>query len=477
MTPAACLTTVALSLFLCAPTCAQAVDQAPSLGALGTGPGLALTLPLTDGALEARLAAAGRLVHALAIGTSGGRGSASPGLVSVQPLPDAKALPFAVRSLDLVVADLDALGAAAPAKDEILRVLVPQGTAVVRQGGAWTTWTASADPRLDDWTHRWYDASNNPVSKDRVAGPPTSIRWLSGLQSFGGARPWAGPRFAAGLMSYEWYLGPTEEHFLAARGAFNGLLRWQQPSSAIAGGTILRSHPRRPYLQMGTVIYTYPKVDGRLTAIDAATGAVLRTYDQGAAVARDIPEKDAKTPDPYGSLYLLHHAGTLIETYGPTVRALDAASGALRWSWTATDGLLVGSPCVAAEAGVVAVLVRDASVKPYRIAIPDRHPEFWASGLAGLDLASGAQRWRVARKNEAIGQVVSDGAIFVWHEHGILSGPYDRKQISTGAVDAVSGRELWTVAAKSGSGMRPSSVLYLRAGKAWLSRPCCSTTA
>ena len=119
----------------------SAAQEPPMDEALRAAPsGLCVLLGAGDATTAVRLAEGGRrLVHvleadetkvALARTLLAARGLA--GLASVESW-SAEALPYPENLVNLLI------GATAPADAELLRVLAPGGTALVRRNGAWTT--------------------------------------------------------------------------------------------------------------------------------------------------------------------------------------------------------------------------------------------------------------------------------------------------------------------------------------------------
>ncbi len=157
------------------------------------------------------------------------------GPVSVDHLPG-NTLPFADNLAAVVVADEP--GGVPEA--EMMRVLSPGGSLVIRSGGRWQAAVKPRPKNIDDWTHFLHDAGNNAVAADEVVGPPRRIQWVapprylrshetpSGIQ----ALVCSGRRlfyiFDAGL------IGITDPRLparwsLICRDAFNGALLWKRP--------------------------------------------------------------------------------------------------------------------------------------------------------------------------------------------------------------------------------------------------------
>jgi len=208
------------------------------------------------------------------------------GKVSVERF-DGKTLPYADNLVNLLVAE--DLGQVPMA--EVMRVLAPNGVAYVKKEDKWSKTVKPRPRNIDEWTHYMYDASNNAVARDTVVGPPRRIQWK------------AGPTFArhhdvlasisavvsaGGRVFYVIDEGPTSlmsfpaKWRLVARDAFNGVLLWKRPIPTWAN--YLRSFrsgppqlPRR-LVASGPRVYVTLGLDAPVTQLDAATGAVLKTY-------------------------------------------------------------------------------------------------------------------------------------------------------------------------------------------------------
>ncbi len=194
--------------------------------------------------------------------------------------------------------------------DEILRVLTPNGVAVVRgtrPSGMWRSAVAAGDgfmkftkppsSAMDDWSHYRQGPDNNAVAEDTVVGTPRRLRWICGplwsrshefISSVGAMVSADGRLFYVldeGLTSLT--DSPIPERWtLTARDAFNGVLLWKKPlphwGARRWGAKALRNTPR-------TVPYRIVAGDGRLfvtlgesasvSALDAATGEVLASYE------------------------------------------------------------------------------------------------------------------------------------------------------------------------------------------------------
>ena len=89
---------------------------------------------------------------------------------------DGRSLPYIENFVNLLVAEN--LGGVT--KGEVMRVLVPEGKAHVKQGGEWQTWTKPRPDDIDDWTHFFHNPSGNAVAQDDVVAPPERLQWVGG---------------------------------------------------------------------------------------------------------------------------------------------------------------------------------------------------------------------------------------------------------------------------------------------------------
>ena len=162
-------------------TASAADDAASILAASGVKGGIVVQLGIGDGSLTAGLRAndsfqvQGLDTDAATVAKAReaifSKGAYGP--VSVEKF-DGKTLPYIDNLVNLIVAE--DLGGVP--MDEVKRVLVPYGVALVKQGGEWKKTTKSWSDQLDEWTHYYYSAKGNAVSKDKQVGPPSRLQWV-----------------------------------------------------------------------------------------------------------------------------------------------------------------------------------------------------------------------------------------------------------------------------------------------------------
>jgi outer membrane protein assembly factor BamB len=267
------------------------------------------------------------------------------------------ALPYIENLVNLLIVD----NASGIDREEMLRVLTPNGVAMIRQGNEWQKVVKPRTKKIDDWTHYLYDATGNAVAHDEVVGPPRHLQWL-------GSPRWSRHHdrmasmsalvSAAGRVFYIMDEGSRisiqmpPKWTLVARDAFNGTILWKQSIPTWHSHLWpLKSGPtqlaRRLVATESTVFVTLG-LEAPVTAIDAATGEIKHTFEQTASTEEVLHDN--------GTLYLLVNRQKLnLASYAPSnavvgdqgqvgkewtwneqpreVMAVDARSGETRWSF------------------------------------------------------------------------------------------------------------------------------------------------
>ncbi|UCG46462.1 MAG: PQQ-binding-like beta-propeller repeat protein, partial [Phycisphaerales bacterium] len=209
---------------------------------------------------------------------------------------DGRHLPYADNLVNLIVAEEPEN----VTRDELLRVIAPNGVALVRQDGRWKKIVKPWPEKMDQWTHYLHGADGNPVADDDIVGPPERLQWVGGPQ-------WARHHdhmasmtslvSAAGRLFYIFDEGPTAsiqlppQWSLIARDAFNGVILWKRRIGQwnthqypLKSGP---AHLLRRLVAVGDRVYVTLGIDAPVTALDAATGRTILTY-QGSEHTREI---------------------------------------------------------------------------------------------------------------------------------------------------------------------------------------------
>jgi len=234
----------------------------------------------------------------------------------------------------LVVSD----SAANLSRDEMFRVLVPGGVALV--GGE-----RIEKPRpqgLDEWTHWLHGPDNNAVSRDTRVGISRNLQWImpprwarhhnllpsvSAMVSSGGRLYYIIDEGAIAVK------GLPDKWALVARDAQNGLLLWKRPienwgwrtwSDVEFAGLMRFKNPGQVYRRLvaaGDAVYVTLGFDQPVVALDGATGKTLRRYSGTENTAEILHDR--------GLLFLVRNGAD--DPRAKSVLALRAESGDILW--------------------------------------------------------------------------------------------------------------------------------------------------
>lgn len=209
-------------------------------------------------------------------------------------------LPYVDNLVNLLVIDAGSIATA-----EMLRVLVPNGTALIREGDSWRKVVKPRPENIDEWSHYLHDSTGNSVADDDVVAPPRHLQWvgsprwsrhhdrmasMSALVSSGGRMFYImdeGSRISIQLPP-KWKL--------IARDAFNGSILWKRDIPEWQSHMWpLKSGPSqlaRRLVSTDDRVYVTLGYNAPLTALDAATGEVLTTYEDSDATEEIIVKGD-----------------------------------------------------------------------------------------------------------------------------------------------------------------------------------------
>ncbi len=340
------------------------------------------------------------------------------GPVSVQHW-DGGRLPYASDLVNKLVVDSGSVS-----NLEVMRVLVPNGTAKVRRKGSWIQKVKPRPRSMDDWTHYLHNGSGNPVAQDDLVHSPRQVRWV-------GAPRWARHHehmasmnalvSAAGKLFYICDEGPRVSMLhppkwkLSARDAYNGLLLWQRDMGEwfphlypLKSGPA--TMPRRLVADQKHLFATL-SIDGPVSVIDNGTGETVREI-AGTEKTREIVLADG---------ILLLARGDVGET---SVTAADPASGRVLWD----KKLPVAALTLAANAKQ-AVFLSGGEL----VALAPRTGErLWSAAVASLKSSSpkqaGSPEW-----------ISKSPPRLILHEDVVLLGLFK----SVFAFSIIDGKPLW----------------------------------
>jgi len=350
------------------------------------------------------------------------------------------------------------------ADEEIRRVLAPLGTAIWLNPKSKIQNPKFSKPwpkDIDEWTHWLHSADGNAVAQDRVAGPLGRVQWAaeplwsrhhetvpstSAMVSAAGRLFYISDEALPGIDG-----SLPDKWFLVGRDAFSGVLLWKQPirqwgwnqwSAQWQGRFNMPPQLPKRLVAAGDRLYTTLNFNAPLSALDAASGKVVRVYE-GTENTDEILYRDgllilslnqeARTP-----------AKGNLEPVKKSVCVVEADSGRMLWKTGSYTGLRA----------------------KYNSAEPFGRLELTSGGdqvflvdhdvLLSLDLKSGQQRWRIPRppfKEQLIRYNIrmSDQCVLVYQDGVVLfAQPEMDKPRSWHSIPgtlvayrAADGRELW----------------------------------
>jgi len=320
-----------------------------------------------------------------------------------------KALPYVDNSVNLLIA---AGGPSSPdgsavasewhvAREEIERVLVPRGVAL-SLGTRHATrgmLRKPASTETDTWTHFLHGPDGHVMSRDQVVAPPYHIQWIGDPMHARSHVHLTSMNVMVTNGRQLFYIideSPTKlpdllpgRWALVARDAFNGVVLWSKPLPVWQPYFVKdrNSYPadlHRRLVGVGDTVFVTLSIHGPVSALDAATGKLRRTY-AGTEKTEDIICED-------GILYLSINMGD--------IERIDRLSMAYRHTEPRKKRL------VAIEAATGKKLWEEAGddtdeLMPMTLAVRGGQLYFQnAKNIVCLDKATGKVRWRAARPSE-----------------------------------------------------------------------------
>jgi len=381
-----------------------------------------------------------------------------------------KQLPYVDNLASLVVCE----DARAVSPDEIMRVLRPHGTAVVKRDGKWTATVKSPLEGTDQWEQHYHGADNNAVARDTVVGPPRRYQWLGepewqrshlAMPSINSMVSTKGRLFTVEDLGSAEHPALPGKQALVARDAYNGIVLWRVMFTdwhpIYIRNKEMPVQIQRRLAAVGDVVYCTPGYSAPITKFDAASGSVIMKYASTAGTMEFVHDRgvlyvvtgdQSDISQVHGDMSRSALKTSLFkhEAYGPTIRrsgerkndilAIDADSGKELWR-------ISGADTRGYEGATLAV-------------IGDRVVFATSKELVCLDHATGKAIWRVpapiALKGPAgiaVSLVLSDRAAYL----------ADSERLR--AFRLVDGRALWETPATINHHKPPD--VFLTNGLVW----------
>lgn len=376
---------------------------------------------------------------------------------------NAKELPYIDNLVNLFVAeDLKGISVA-----EVKRILVPKGVAYFKQDGKWQKIVKPRPTTLDDWTHYYYDARGNAVSKDMEVAPPDRLQWV-------GSPRWSRHHDRISSLSAEVSAGgrlfyimdegsrvsillPSKWN-LIARDAFNGTILWKHPIDKWQEHMWpLKSGPTqlaRRLVADNDHVYVTLAIDSPVYNLDAATGKTNQIY-QATRGAEEILHVD-------GVLYVLVNSQQWqLTDFAPKFNTGDQKRVETEFNWDQKPRDLVA---LDPTTGKVLWTQKQHKIAPLTMASDGKRLVYFdGDNLMCLDAKTGQQKWAgTSAKKRKLFE-------FNYGPRLLLTGDmvlYAGGDGSMMGVNADSGKEIWT-APHEKSGYRSPEDLIVAGGLVW----------
>ena len=372
-------------------------------------------------------------------------------------------LPYVDNMVNLLVAD----SSGEVSQSEILRVLVPEGVALIRQDGGWKKIVKQRPDNIDEWTHYLHDATGNSVAHDDVVAPPRHLQWvgsprwsrhhdrmasMSALVSSGGRMFYImdeGSRISIQLPP-KWKL--------IARDAFNGTILWKKDIAEWQSHLWpLKSGPSqltRRLVSTANEVYVTLGYNAPLTALDAATGEVLRTYADSDATEEIIFSDDLL-------FVVVRKDKAELQDYVPLFPTVGDQARSRSFFWNEEPRVVMAFEAKTGKR----LWAKKTKVSPLTLSAKGSQLFFHdTEKIVSLDGRSGDSIWESQRVTRRDSFTFNFGPRLVVYNDVVLYAGGDGKIISS---DLKSGEKLWD-ASFPNSGYQSPQDLMVVDGLVWL---------
>ena len=383
---------------------------------------------------------------------------------------DGKRLPYVDNLVNLLVVSEPN----APAEEEMKRVLVPNGVALIyrQQVGSgdlnqlWRKIVKQRPKNIDDWSHYLHDATGNPVAHDDVVGPPRHLQWvgsprwsrhhdrmasMSAMVSAGGRMFYImdeGSRVSIQLPS-DWKL--------IARDAFNGTVLWKQNIKQWHNQLWpLKSGPTqlaRRLVATKEHVYATLSLEAPVSQIDAATGKVLQTYEESAST-EEIIHSD-------GLLFLLVNREKVpLAKYAPQLNVGDQARIRRDWKWNEKQREIMA---IETESGKV-LWKHKTTVSPLTLSADAKRVVFHnGKEIVSLNRSSGETLWQSEAAPRRASYTMNAGPRLILYQSVVLFAGGER---TMQGYDIETGKRIWQSPHSRGGYESPED-LMVAGGLVW----------
>lgn len=377
-------------------------------------------------------------------------------------------LPYVDNLVNLLVAEQ--LGEVS--EHEVLRVLVPNGVALIGPAGQRRKIVKPRPDNIDEWSHYLHDASGNSVAHDDVVGPPRHLQWV-------GSPRWS--RHHDRMASMSALVSTNGRLFyimdegsrvsiqlpprwkLIARDAFNGSVLWKREIPTWQSHLWpLKSGPTqlsRRLVSSDDRVFVTLGIDAPLTALDAATGEVMVTYE-GSDATEEIIHQD-------GLLFLVVRKGKAeLADYTPLNGRTGDQAKVRELFWNEEPRVVMAFEAASGRQ----LWARRTKVAPLTIAANDGHLVFHdGEKVVCVDQQTGEPAWTSQPVTRRKTFTFNFGPRLVAWQDVVLYAGGDGNMVS---LDAASGEELWKAKHPNSGYQSPQDLMVLN-GLVW----CAPTTS
>lgn len=373
-------------------------------------------------------------------------------------------LPYADNLVNLLVSD--DLGEVKV--EEVLRVLVPNGVALIKRGDVWDKTVKPRPETIDEWSHYLHDASGNSVAHDDEVAPPRHLQWVGSprwsrhhdrMASMSALVSTAGRMFYIMDEGSRISIQLPPKWKLIARDAFNGTVLWKREIPNWQSHLWpLKSGPTqlsRRLVSTDNEVFVTLGYNAPLTALDAVTGETLRTYE-----GSDATEEIIHTG---GLLFLVVRKGTAeLQDYAPiNGRVGDQADVRERLFWNEEPRVVMAFDAASGRQ----LWARKTGISPLTLAA-DATNVYLHDGerLVGLNQKSGQVAWESEPVTRRESFTFNFGPRLVVHEDVVLYSGGDGNMSS---FDSKNGEELWSSSFPNSGYQSPQDLMVVD-GLVWV---------
>lgn len=352
--------------------------------------------------------------------------------------------------------------------DEVVRVLVPNGVAMVKgDDGKWTKTVKPRPKNIDEWSHYLHDATGNSVAHDDVVAPPRHLQWVGSprwsrhhdrMASMSALVSTAGRMFYIMDEGSRVSIQLPPKWKLIARDAFNGSIlwkrdipEWQKHLWPLKSGPTQLS---RRLVSTDDEVFVTLGFNAPLTALDASTGKTIRTYE-----GSDATEEIIHTG---GLLFVVVRKDKAeLQDYAPLHGRVGDQARSRSFFWNEEPRVLMAFDAKSGQQ----LWARKTKVSPLTLAA-DKSRVYFHDGekVVSLDQRSGEIAWETSPLTRRQSFTFNFGPRLVIHQDVVLYAGGDGKMIS---VDSKSGEKLWD-ASFPNSGYQSPQDLMVVGGLVWL---------